>query len=605
MIETFRKLRDLLSPRERWGLYLLLVILLVGGFFEMFGIASVLPFMAVLSQPERIETQPKLHAVYEGLGFTSTDHFLIFLGLGSFVFVLVGVVAHVLSLYAIARFSNMRSYTISSRLLRGYLHQPYAWFLNRHSADLGKTILNEVDSVVSHTMIPVLKMVSNSFIALFIVVLLVLLQPWVALATAGLLGSCYAVILLVARKYLTHFGRQRFHATRQRYRIAMEATGGIKDVKLLGLEDAYLRRYQIPSRQSARANTYRSVIAESPRYLLQGLAFGGMLLMILVLLFTGDGRSLAGVLPLLAVYAFAGLRLLPAMQQIYSEITMIRFNRPALDSLHEDMKEVEASRQDLPPEAARVEPVRLAERLELVDAHYSYPLAERPALRGLSLSIPARATVGIVGGTGAGKTTAVDIILGLLELERGRLEADGVPIDRTNMRAWQNSIGYVPQAIFLTDDTVAANIAFGLPAGKIDRAAVERAARIAELHRFVTEELPQGYDTPVGERGVRLSGGQRQRIGIARALYNDPDVLIMDEATSALDNLTERAVMDAVHNLGHAKTIILIAHRLTTVEACDIIFMIEHGRLVAQGSYRELLEKSGKFRAMAVGEPLG
>ena len=179
-----------------------------------------------------------------------------------------------------------------------------------------------------------------------------------------------------------------------------------------------------------------------------------------------------------------------------------------------------------------------------------------------------------------------------------------MPIDRTNLRAWQNSIGYVPQAIFLTDDTVAANIAFGLPAEKVDRAAVERAARIAELHRFVSEELPQGYDTPVGERGVRLSGGQRQRIGIARALYNDPDVLIMDEATSALDNLTERAVMDAVHNLGHAKTIILIAHRLTTVEACDIIFMIEGGRLVAQGSYRELLEKSRKFRAMAVGEPL-
>lgn len=606
MIETFRKLRDLLTPRERRGLYVLLGILMVGGLFETFGIASVLPFMAVLSQPQRIETQPKLHALYEALGFTSTNHFLIFLGIGSFLFVLVGVFTHIISLYAIARFSNMRSYSMSSRLLRGYLGQPYSWFLNRHSADLGKSLLNEVDSVVTHTMIPTLKMISNLFIVLFVVALLVFLQPWVALGTALALGSCYAVILLVSKKYLTHFGRQRFLATGQRYRIAQEATGGIKDVKLLGLENVYLRRFQIPSRQFARANTFRSVVSESPRYLLQGLAFGGMLLMILILLFTGDGKSLAGVLPLLAIYAFAGLRLLPAMQQIYSELTMIRFNRMALDSLHEDMLEIqEAQQDDLPPEERRVEPVHLTEKLELVDVHYSYPLAERPALRGLSLTIPARSTVGVVGGTGAGKTTAVDLILGLLDLQQGRLEADGVPIERANMRAWQNTIGYVPQAIFLIDDTVAANIAFGMPPDRIDHAAVERAARLASLHDFVTSELPEGYATRVGERGVRLSGGQRQRIGIARALYNDPDVLIMDEATSALDNLTERAVMDAVHNLGHAKTIVLIAHRLTTVQACDTIFMLEQGRLIAQGTYEELLEKSGEFRAMAVGEPLG
>ena len=435
--------------------------------------------------------------------------------------------------------------------------------------------------------------------------LLVYLQPWVALGTAAVLGSCYAAILLVARKYLTHFGQLRFLATRERYRIAQEATGGIKDVKFLGLEDVYLRRYQIPSRQNARANTFRSVVSELPRYLLQGLAFGGMLLMILILLFAGGG-SLAGVLPLLAIYAFAGLRLLPAMQQIYAELTMIRFNRMALDSLHKDMAEIRA----IPGRACRSRRCgwsrcTCATGSSSIDMHYAYPLAERPALRGLSLTIPARTTVGIVGGTGAGKTTAVDLILGLLEPQQGRIEADGVPIGRGNMRAWQNSIGYVPQQIFLTDASVSANIAFGLPPEKIDQAAVERAAGIAELHGFVTNELPQGYATPVGERGVRLSGGQRQRIGIARALYHDPDVLIMDEATSALDNLTERAVMDAVHNLGHAKTIILIAHRLSTVQACDTIFMMEQGRLVAQGTYDELLETSTKFRAMAVGDPLG
>jgi ABC-type multidrug transport system fused ATPase/permease subunit len=217
----------------------------------------------------------------------------------------------------------------------------------------------------------------------------------------------------------------------------------------------------------------------------------------------------------------------------------------------------------------------------------------------MTLTIPARSTVGIVGGTGAGKTTTVDIMLGLLVPDRGTLSVDGVPIGRDNLRAWQRSIGYVPQQIFLSDETVAANIAFGRAEADIDHAAVERAARIAELHDFVMRELPEGYATKVGERGVRLSGGQRQRIGIARALYHDPDVLILDEATSALDNLTERAVMDAVHNLGHAKTVVMIAHRLSTVRECDTIFMLEGGRVVAAGSYDDLIASNRQFRALA------
>jgi ABC-type multidrug transport system fused ATPase/permease subunit len=241
----------------------------------------------------------------------------------------------------------------------------------------------------------------------------------------------------------------------------------------------------------------------------------------------------------------------------------------------------------------------LERQLELVDVHYAYPKAARPALRGISLSIAANSTVGIVGGTGAGKTTAVDLILGLLRPDQGNILVDDEPITAENLRSWQDNLGYVPQQIFLIDDTVSANIAFGLLPGKRDPAAIERAARLAELHDFVCAELPQGYDTMVGERGVRLSGGQRQRIGIARALYHDPDVLILDEATSALDNLTERAVMQAVQNLGHKKTVIMIAHRLSTVRNCDIIFLLERGVVVAKGKYDELVAGNDVFRRMA------
>jgi ATP-binding cassette, subfamily B, bacterial PglK len=233
------------------------------------------------------------------------------------------------------------------------------------------------------------------------------------------------------------------------------------------------------------------------------------------------------------------------------------------------------------------------------EVHYRYPGASRPALQNVSFDVEACTTVGIVGATGSGKTTLVDIVLGLLRPESGVIRVDGEVLEDQSVRHWQRSLGYVPQQIFLSDDSIAANIAFGLGGKDIDMAAVERAAKVANLHDFVVNELPEGYQTTVGERGVRLSGGQRQRIGIARALYRDPDLLIMDEATSALDNVTERAVMEAVHNLGRQKTIILIAHRLSTVRNCDRIFLLEHSELIASGTYDELVAQNARFRAMA------
>jgi len=286
------------------------------------------------------------------------------------------------------------------------------------------------------------------------------------------------------------------------------------------------------------------------------------------------------------------------LQQIYNSLTLLRVVGPMLDNVHRDMIEVGLARRSSQP-VSRV-PLRLQDRLDLVGIYYRYPKAERSALKDLNLEIKANSTVGIVGGTGAGKTTAVDVMLGLLSPEKGELLIDGVRIDQSNLRGWQNAIGYVPQQIFLVDDTVAANIAFGVAPERRNTGDVERAARLAMLHDFVVNELPQGYDTTVGERGVRLSGGQRQRIGIARALYHDPDVLILDEATSALDNLTERAVMDAVNNISHAKTIIMIAHRLSTVKGCDTIFFLENGRCAATGTYDELLAGNQAFRQMAL-----
>lgn len=318
--------------------------------------------------------------------------------------------------------------------------------------------------------------------------------------------------------------------------------------------------------------------------------------MLLVVLYLLDKRGgIAGALPIITLYAFAGYRLLPALQQIYSSFTQLRFVGPAVDALHKDLSGVQAPIH----EPDQLAPLPLKEAIKFTQVSYCYPNAACPVLKGLNLTIPARSKVGFVGSTGSGKTTAVDLILGLLEPQEGDLKVDEQPITAANSRRWQRSIGYVPQHIYLADDSVIANIAFGLVAEDVDHQAVERAAKIANLHEFVMNDLPQGYATEIGERGVRLSGGQRQRIGIARALYHNPQVLILDEATSALDNLTEQAVMEAVNNLGHHITTILVAHRLSTVKACDIIFLLEKGELKAQGTFNELMDDHETFRALA------
>jgi len=597
MLESVRKLYALLSRDERRRFVAVVLLSILSSVFETVGVASILPFLAVLSDPGTIESNAVLSWLYTAGSFTTTNSFLIFLGFSVLGLVLVSLCVRLVSVYTIARFSNMRAYSLSSQLVENYLRQPYTWFLNRNSAELGKTILIEVRRVVSQAIMPLMMLISQFAIVLSLFALLLTIEPTIALTAVALFGGSYVLVFLVARRTLARIGDIILQSNGLRFKAVNEAMTGIKDVKILGVEKLFLQRFRAPTRRMAIAQSLGAVISETPRYILETLALGSMLVLILHLLSSRSG-TLVDVLPTLGVFAFAGLRLFPALQGIYSKLGALKMSTAAVDELYRDMIETRAQAMDWPKDTGgRGLPLR--ESLDLEGVSYAYPAASRTALRGLDLSIPARSTIGIVGGTGAGKTTLVDVILGLLTPDAGNLRVDGVPVTRENLRAWQKNIGYVPQQISLIDETVAANIAFGISPDQVDMGAVERAARIAELHDFVTTELPLGYETKVGDRGVRLSGGQRQRIGIARALYHDPDVMILDEATSALDNLTERAVMDAVHNLGHAKTIIMIAHRLSTVQNCDSIIMMEHGEIIARGTYEHLLGQSTKFRAMA------
>ncbi len=595
MLDVVKKLFHLLSARERQRFYAVMMLALVSGMLEMASVAAILPFLAVLSDPTRVETHALLHRVFTGLGFTTTMDFLVFLSLCVLGLVVISLCVRLVSIYAIARFANMRAYSLSSRLMENYLRQPYPWFLGRNGAHLAKVILVEVQRVVNEAIMPVMLVLSQFVLVLSLFGLLMVVEPVIALLAVVLFGGSYVIVFILARRALARIGSVVLAANGERFKSVHEAMSAIKDVKILGVEKTFLDRFRRPTSEMAVVQSHGAVIGEAPRSILQALALAGMLVLILHLLVNRSG-SLNEIVPTLGIFAFAGLRLFPALQMIYRQVGALKVTKPAVDELFADMMETDANAMAWPQDRP---PLRLDHQLELDGISYAYPEANRTALRGLDLAIPARSSVGIVGGTGAGKTTLVDIMLGLLWPDEGSIRVDGVPVTRENLRAWQKNIGYVPQQISLIDDTVAANIAFGIAAERIDMAAVERAARIAELHDFVLGELPDGYETRVGDHGVRLSGGQRQRVGIARALYHDPDVLILDEATSALDNLTEKAVMDAVHNLGQAKTIIMIAHRLSTVQGCDTILMIERGQIVAQGPYADLLGKNAKFRAMA------
>jgi ABC-type multidrug transport system fused ATPase/permease subunit len=595
-METINKLLDLLSPLERKRAGLLMAMMLVMALFDMLGVASILPFIAVLANPALVETNPILSWAYQlsaNVGVASVEQFLFLLGFILFVLLVFSLTFKALTTYAQTRFALMREYSIGKRLVEGYLHQPYSWFLNRHSADLGKTILSEVQTVIYNGILPLMTLLAQSAVAIALLGLLLMVDPLLAVSVGLVLGIAYGGILALMSGWLNTLGQARIQANQERYTVVSEAFAAAKEVKAGGLERIFIERFAKPAETYAKGQATAQVIAQVPRFALEAIAFGGMLLVILYLM-TQSG-SFAAALPIIALYAFAGYRLMPALQQIYVAVTQLKFAGPALNALHTDLMGL----NPVEPYEQVFEPLPLNKCIELNNIFYQYPNANAPALNGINLSIPARSTVGLVGSTGSGKTTTVDLILGLLEPQEGTLCIDGQVVNVSNRRQWQKSIGYVPQHIYLADDTVSANIAFGLAPEMVDQQAVERAAKIANLHDFVVQNMPQGYSTMVGERGVRLSGGQRQRIGIARALYHNPSVLVLDEATSALDNLTEQAVMEAVHNLSQSITIILIAHRLTTVRECDQIFLLEKGTFKSNGTFKQLVEKSDQFRAMA------
>ena len=580
------KIWRLLTPKERRNGFLVLGLMVLMAAAEVAGIASVIPFLSVMGDPGMIERNQYLQFVYHAAEFENRRQFLVALAAFGLVMLSVSTSVRVVAQYAIVNYAEMRRHSVSIRLLYGHLNQPFEFFLNHNSADLAKTILSEVDQLTMNVITPAVHFVAYGLVSLAVVVLLLVLDPAMALVTLGVFGGFYALTYLGLRGYLNRIGQERVRANNQRFKAAAEAMAGIQELRVLGREQAFFDAFHPASKQFAKHNAANELISKLPKRFVEMLGFAAVFGAALYLL--ESSGSLGEVLPVLGAYAVAGNRLLPALQEVYQSIARLRFSKATVDAILSELTTAKAVRTNV-DEAPRAMTIEQAFRLNAVA--YTYPGQSQPALHDVDMTVPVRSTTSIYGTTGAGKSTLVKVILGLLAPSSGRLEVDGTVLDESNIHAWQRAIGYVPQDLFLIDDTVARNIALGVLDHEIDREAVERAARKARIDRTIAE-LPHGYETLLGERGIRLSGGQRQRIAIARALYHDPQVIVLDEATSALDPDTERAiVMDLVAQSGNV-TLIAVTHRETVSRLCDHIYRVEGGTLRAEpaGAARTQLE---------------
>lgn len=580
----------LFPGRDRLKLGMLLGAIVTNALFEVAGVASIMPFMALIASPDAMMNNRFLAHISATLNIHTARDMQMATGALTLALLFLSNISALVANGLLLKFSHSRSHVVSKRLMQHYMAQPYEFFLHHNTADLSKNILTEVQRMTGAVIIPALQLAARSIVAVCMVGLLLMLHPMMTLVAAGSIGTLYALIYLAIRRRLARNGRAVIEAESARFVILSEAFGGIKDVLLSHRQSFFESRFEAASSRHARYTTVAESLSLLPKYVLELMAFGGMVLMALYLLHTQTDAS--HTLPTLAIYAFAGYRLMPAMQQIYGSLVLVRYHGAALTMVVNELQHLPSTTASstTPP------PLSFHSPLQLDHVSYAYPNSTA-VLHDISMTIAPRTTVGLAGVSGAGKTTLVDVILGLLPPSSGTLRIGDIAITAENLRSWQALLGYVPQHIFLTDDTIAANIAFGIPAEEMDAKNIERAAKRAHLHDFVMAQ-PKGYQTLVGENGVRLSGGQRQRIGIARALYREPSVLVLDEATSALDNITENAVMEAIAEMSGALTIIIIAHRLSTLKMCSHIHFMEAGRVLASGAYQDLLTHSEAFHAL-------
>lgn len=575
-MRLFTQILGLFDARGRRRMLGLLFLILGGAVLEAVGIGLIMPFIGLISDPAYLDTQETLKALYLASGLTTPVQFYIACALGLLLLFLVKNAYLALTTVVQYRFIYAEMVTLSQRLFEAYLRGSYAFHIQHNSALLIRNIGNEVPMCFANVLTPGFILVTEGVVVLAIVAVLLWVSPGPTILAVLFFGGVTGLFYRIVRRNVRRYGVIQQTHNGERIKWINQGLGGIKEIKVLGREGYFINAFSHHDTAFAEASRYAMILNQMPRLFIETIAVAAMFLAVVVVL--GAGGDAQRLLPTIALFAMASFRLLPSISRIISSVARIAHYLPAVDVVCRDAMLVRPSPSDVSSPQAE-NGLIFRECINLSDIGYTYQGAERPSLRGISLSIPRGSSVALVGPSGSGKTTLADVLLGLLTPDQGQVLVDGQDIQE-NLMAWQRHLGYIPQSIYLTDDSVRHNVAFGVPDIDIDDQAVWAALRLAHLDDHV-HSLPQGLDTIVGERGVKFSGGQRQRIGIARALYHDPEVLVLDEATSALDADTERSITEAIDQLAGAKTLIIIAHRQSTIEKCGIRFELRDGKLVA------------------------
>jgi ATP-binding cassette, subfamily B, bacterial PglK len=591
MIKFFSKFLYVLRGRRKVFLGMVFLFLFTS-ILEVLGIGSIGPFMALATNPSAIEQNHWLNLIYSRLHLRSKEEFLLIVG---FLVIFIFYVKSYISFNSqrfIFNFSYTQQGELSSKLMRLYLAAPYTFHLNRNSATLIQNIINETSQFVNSLMIPLLVSISNAIVICALVLLLAATNVIAVLIISGIILISFLFFQSFKDK-VAGWGKAGSEAHTEIIRLINHGLGGFKETRVIGCESYFDEKLQEQAKKYATNISLGINFASLPRFVVEALLITFLVAFTLLFLNINHGKS-ENINSILGIFALASIRLLPATSNFLSSINGIRYNIISLDKIYHEFKELERTDHIELEKSEKNKKMlsdflenHLASKIVLDKIFYRYPNTSKTSLNGISLEIKKGQSIGLIGKSGAGKTTLVDVILGLLVPQEGDIRVNGVSIYE-DLRSWQNMIGYVPQSIFLIDDTLERNIAFGVPDHLIDPDRLYKSIEAAQLTELV-EQLSDGIKTIIGERGVLLSGGQRQRIGIARSLYHEREILVLDEATSALDNETEALVTEAIKSLSGTKTMIIIAHRLTTIEHCDCIYMLDKGQVVKSGSFSEVV----------------
>jgi len=574
-------------------------MMIIASLFELVGISLIPAFVISIAEPERILNLYILGDFLQSLGIDTTKELAL---TGAIALIVVYITKNLyLTFYRYLKqkFVLNKKLYLQNRLFEAYMTAPYTFYLSKNSAELLRNVNGEVGKIITGTVLPFLEISLNTIMFTFIVAGLLYLEPLITVITVIMMGGGGYLFLRITQKKTEDSGRISRLASGDMNRMILQGLGGFKEARVLNRESLFLKQYDTFAKRGIGAAIYQTVVKSLPKPIIETLLITGILTVTLIMIF--EGRSFNQIIPILTLFGVAAVKLMPIFNTFVQQLTSIRYSADAVYAVSDDLDLLEKEFMDYRKKILEgSDRVNLEKEIVLENVSYKYPATDEYAVKNIDLTIPKGTAVAFVGASGAGKTTLVDLILGLLEPVNGRILADGMNISE-NPRGWMKNIGYIQQSNYLFDERIFRNIAFGIPDKEVDQKKLDSAIEAAQLGDLI-KRLPRGLKTRVGERGVRLSGGQRQRVTIARALYNNPQILVMDEATSALDNITEKFVIEAIERLRGDRTIIMIAHRLTTVQNCDIIYLMEEGKIVAKGTYDELMESSHEFRRMSLVE---